>query len=303
MIGNPPFSDRAVRLPETNGKLSLSLHDAFIARSLAHLHPGGLAAFVVSRWTMDKGDSTARALFSDHADLIAAIRLPAGAMRADVGTDVVVDLLFFQAREFGQAPAGADFLDTGEILAATEDGEAPLSINRYFLDHPSMVLGRHDRTSGPYGVVYTCAGTTGAPLQDALSARITDLPKRIHTPTFAPDAQLTAAEFAARVGTVADGATLREGSYLVLGNRLHQIVNGVPTEVAIRRGKREGIPRQHGQVIELADSGARRRTRDPPRPGGRSALSRRADPAAPRLRQLRAQLRADQSYPVRHDHR
>lgn len=59
-IGNPPFSDRTVRIPEAGGKLSFSLHDAFIARALAHLRPGGLAAFVVSRWTMDKRDATAR---------------------------------------------------------------------------------------------------------------------------------------------------------------------------------------------------------------------------------------------------
>jgi N12 class adenine-specific DNA methylase/adenine-specific DNA methylase len=250
VIGNPPFSDRTVRLPEANGKLSLSLHDAFIGRSLAHLRPGGLAAFVVSRWTMDKGDRTARAFFRDQADLIAAIRLPAGAMRADAGTDVVVDLLFFQAREPGRASAGADFVDTAEVLAATEDGEAALSINRYFLDHPSMVLGRHNRTSSPYGVIYTCAGTTGAALQDALNARIADLPKQIHIPTYPPDSHPAASEIAARVGTVAEGAALREGSYLVLSNRLHQIVSGVPEEVAIRRGKREGIPRQHDQVID-----------------------------------------------------
>jgi adenine-specific DNA methylase len=123
VIGNPPFSDRTVRLPEANGKLSLSLHDALIGRSLAHLRPGGLAAFVVSRWTMDKGDRTARALFRDQADLIAAIRLPAGATRADAGTDVVADLLFFQAREPGQAPAGADFLIGREYYAAPRFSE------------------------------------------------------------------------------------------------------------------------------------------------------------------------------------
>jgi N12 class adenine-specific DNA methylase len=171
-------------------------------------------------------------------------------MRADAGTDVVVDLLFFQARAPGQAPAGPDFLDTSEALAAIDDGEAALSVNRYFLEHPTMVLGRHDRTTGPYGVVYTCTSATGVALQDALNARIADLPKQIYTPTFPPDAHPAASEIAARVGTVAEGATLREGSYLVLSNRLHQIVNGVPAEVPIRRGKREGLPRQHGQVID-----------------------------------------------------
>jgi adenine-specific DNA methylase len=249
VIGNPPFSDRTVRLPEANGRLSLSLHDAFIARSLTHLRPGGIAAFVASRWTMDKGDCTARAFFRDRADLIGAIRLPAGAMRADAGTDVVVDLLFFQAREPGQTPAGPEFLDTGEVLAATEDGEAALAINRYVLDHPNMVLGRHDRTTSSYGVVYTCAGTIGPELQETLNARIADLPKQIHTPILLPNAHAVS-EASGRIGTVADGATLREGSFLVLSNRLHQVVDGVPAEVAIRRGRGEGIPRQHAQVID-----------------------------------------------------
>ena len=249
-IGNAPFSDRTVRLPEAGGKLSLSLHDAFIARSLAHLRPGGIGAFVVSRWTMDKGDRTARAFFREHADLIAAIRLPAGAMRADAGTDVVVDLLFFQARLVGQAPAGGHFLETGEALAATEDGEPAIAVNRYFLDHADMVLGRHERTTSPYGMIYTCSGPVGAALQEALADRIAGLPKAIHTSAPIPEALSSAEAMSARIGTVSDGAALREGSYLVLNNRLHQIVNGTPAELAIRRGKAEGISRQHAQVID-----------------------------------------------------
>lgn len=251
VIGNPPFSDRTVRLPEAKGKVSVSLHDAFIARSLAHLRPGGLAAFVVSRWTMDKGDHTARAFFRDHADLIAAIRLPAGAMRAEAGTDVVVDLLFFQARELGHPPAGPDFLDTAEALPPAADGEDALRVNCYFLDHPEMVLGDHARTSSPYGPVYTCAGAIGSVLHEALTRRIAEMPKGIHTPGSLPDAPSANNTASAwLVGTVADGATIREGSYLVLRNRLHQIVNGVPAEITIRRGKDEGIPRQHAHVID-----------------------------------------------------
>jgi N12 class adenine-specific DNA methylase len=251
VIGNPPFSDRTVRLPEARGKVSLSLHDAFIARSLAHLRPGGIAAFVVSRWTMDKGDRTARAFFRDHADLIAAIRLPAGAMRADAGTDVVVDLLFFQKRNSGQAAAGHDFLETDEALAPTEDGEAALRVNRYFLDHPEMVLGQHDRTSSAYGIIYTCAGALGSALHEALATRIDKLPKGIHIPGSLPDAPSSGNTTSAwLVGTVADGATIREGSYLVLRNRLHQIVNGIPAEVMIRRGKEAGIPCPHAHVID-----------------------------------------------------
>lgn len=251
VIGNPPFSDRTVRVPEAKGKLSLSLHDAFIARSLAQLRPGGIAAFVVSRWTMDKGDLNAREHFRNGADLIAAIRLPAGAMRAEAGTDVVVDLLFFQARAPGEAPSGVEFLETAEALPATEDGEAALSVNRYFLDHPEMVLGRHDRTTSPYGVVYTCAGETGAPLKEMLAKRISLLPQGVFTPGLAgSEPRRDTCKSVPLAGTVADGATIREGSYLVMDHRLHQVVDGQPVEVAVRRGRGEGIPKQHAQVID-----------------------------------------------------
>ena len=98
VIGNPPFSSRTVRANDPAGALSLSLHDYFIARSIERLRPEGLAALVTSRWTMDKADPTARAFIASMADLLGAVRLPEGAMRAAAGTDVVVDILFFQKR-------------------------------------------------------------------------------------------------------------------------------------------------------------------------------------------------------------
>ena len=79
-IGNPPFSDRTVRADDPAGELRLSLHDYFIARSVERLRPGGLAAFVTSRWTMDKVDGKARRHIAAMADLIGAVRLPEGAM-------------------------------------------------------------------------------------------------------------------------------------------------------------------------------------------------------------------------------
>ena len=96
VIGNPPFSSRTVRADDPAGRLSPSLHDYFIARSIERLRPGGLAAFVTSRWTLDKADPTARTFLASMADLVGAVRLPEGAMRAAAGTDVVVDILFFQ---------------------------------------------------------------------------------------------------------------------------------------------------------------------------------------------------------------
>ncbi|MFZ1431642.1 MAG: hypothetical protein WAS21_33385, partial [Geminicoccaceae bacterium] len=97
-LGNPPFSNRTVRGQDPAGRLGLALHDWFIARSLELLRPGGLAAFVTSRWTLDKEDATARLHLAGMADLLAAVRLLAGALRAAAGTDVVGDLLFLRKR-------------------------------------------------------------------------------------------------------------------------------------------------------------------------------------------------------------
>ncbi len=97
-VGNPPFSDRTVRADDAAGRLGLSLHDYFIARSIERLKPGGLAAFVTSRHTMDKVDPKAREHIASMADLVGAARMPQGAMLAVAGTEVVVDVLFFQRR-------------------------------------------------------------------------------------------------------------------------------------------------------------------------------------------------------------
>jgi N12 class adenine-specific DNA methylase/adenine-specific DNA methylase len=250
-IGNPPFSDRTQRLMEVTPPVALSLHDYFIARAIHHLRPGGLAAFVVSRWTMDKTDATAREIIAARADLLGAVRLPAGAMRADAGTDVVVDLLLFRARGDDEIPGAVNWIGTGEALPAS-GGEPAVAINRYFLDRPGQVLGTHDRTSSPYGLIYTCKGDTGPALQDALREALATLPAGVHTPDPArfrkPD------EIASPIytGTAADGATIREGSYLVIRNRLHQVIDGIPTEIAVKQknSKRDGIPLLSAQIID-----------------------------------------------------
>jgi hypothetical protein len=250
-IGNPPFSDRTQRFTGVSPAAPFSLHDYFIAQSIYHLRPGGLAAFVVSRWTMDKLDPAARKLIGQVADLIGAIRLPERAMRQDAGTDVVVDLLFFRRRVGDEAGNGLDWMTTGEALPATDDNGA-FHVNRYFLDRPGMVLGKHGRTSSPYGLVYTCDGETGDALNTAINAAIATLPRDIHQPR--PEAFRRPADRAAKFyrGTVADGATIREGSYLVTNHRLHQVIDGVPVEIAVKRAraKGDGIAVKSAEIIE-----------------------------------------------------
>ena len=248
-IGNPPFSDRTQRFTEVKPAVALSLHDYFIAKSIRALRPGGIAAFVVSRWTMDKTDSTARCLIGELADLIGAVRLPERALRQDAGTDVVVDVLFFHRREEGQSGNAMAWLDTAEAVAPTEDSQG-FEVNAYFLDHPEMVIGSHGRTSSPYGPIYTCKGNAGLDVEAALGAALQALPHGIHRPR--AESLRKPGEKARKIYTdgVADGATIREGSYLVISNRLHQVIDGIATEIAVKRGRGEGLPLKSAQIID-----------------------------------------------------
>ena len=159
-IGNPPFSDRTVKADPAMQGLALRLHDYFIARSIARLRPGGIALFVTSTGTMDKVGTTARTHIAGMADLVGAVRLPEGSMRATAGTDVVADILVFQRRAEGQSPAAAAWIDLAPVDAAADDegddaGASGIQVNRYFADHPEMVLGEHALKRGIYGPALT----------------------------------------------------------------------------------------------------------------------------------------------------
>ncbi len=156
VIGNPPFSDRVVRAGglKTTG---LKLHEYFVWRALSALRPGGIGAFVTSRWLMDKASDKARSDIDDLADLVGAVRLPAGALREGAGTDVVVDLVFFRRRADAEDRAGERWLQTGGIEC--DGADVPSAINLYWHRHPEQVLGFHAVREGQWGRGYTCLAT------------------------------------------------------------------------------------------------------------------------------------------------
>src|SRR5208337_1090961 len=166
------------------------------------------------------------------------------------GTDVVVDILFLQKRDAGAEAGGAAWDGLAEAVPA-EGGEAALAINRYFVEHPEMVLGTHARTSSAYGPVYTCrpvVATAGA-LADLLTQALDRLPRDLFKP-IAPSPGKDPAATRLNVGTAAEGATIKEGSYLVHDGALVQIIDGTPRPVAVREGKgTEGIPAKHARII------------------------------------------------------
>jgi len=254
-LGNPPFSDRIVRATDPAGRLGLSLHEYFIARSIERLRPGGLAAFVCSRFLMDRVDDTARRHIAEMADLVGAVRMPQAAMMAASGTEVVVDVLFFQKRMHGAEPAGVAWDGLCEVTPVEDVGEGPMHVNRFFAERPEMVLGRHAWTSSAYGPIYTCRATAGsAPdaLNAALEGLIDLLPAGIHAPSVESTPARSRSPEAARVrvGTAAEGATVKEGSYVLIDNELMQILNGAPVAVQIKSGKATtGIFAKHARIL------------------------------------------------------
>ena len=158
-IGNVPFGNYKVDDRAYN-KLGFSIHNYFFAKALDQVRPGGVVAFVTSRYTMDQQSPEVRKYLAERAELLGAIRLPNDAFRANAGTDVVADIIFLQKRERPMT-IEPDWVHLGE----NADGFA---INQYFIDHPEMVLGEQTSESTQYGPGYTVSPTAGATLGDEL---------------------------------------------------------------------------------------------------------------------------------------
>ena len=166
-VGNVPFGQYQVR-DKAYDKLNFSVHNYFFAKALDQVRPGGVVAFVTSRYTMDAKDSTVRRYLAQRAELLGAIRLPNDAFKKNAGAEVVSDIIFLQKRDH-PLDIVPEWTQTGQ----TEDGFA---INRYFIDHPEMVLGRQEPVSTAHGMDYTVNPIEGLELSDQLH----DAVKYIH---------------------------------------------------------------------------------------------------------------------------
>ena len=166
-VGNVPFGQYKVNDPAYN-KLGFNIHNYFFAKALDQVRPGGVVAFVTSRYTMDAQNPSVRRYLAQRADLLGAIRLPNTAFKANAGTEVVSDILFLQKRD-----RAIDIEPDWVHLGQTEDGYA---INSYFLDHPEMVMGRNSSESTAHGMDYTVE-----PLEDiSLADQLHEAVQHIH---------------------------------------------------------------------------------------------------------------------------
>ena len=165
-IGNVPFGQFHVA-DKRYDRLNFPIHEYFIAKTLDQVRPGGVIAVVTSSFTMDKQTASARKYIAQRAELLGAIRLPNNAFKAAAGTEVVSDILFLQKRE-----RMVDIEPEWVHLAINDDG---IQMNRYFLDHPDMVLGEMKLASGPFGPAPTCEPYPDRPLEELLTEAIQNI--------------------------------------------------------------------------------------------------------------------------------
>ena len=162
-IGNVPFGQYQVNDKAYN-KLHFNIHNYFFAKALDQVRPGGVVAFVTSRYTMDAKDSTVRRYLAQRAELLGAIRLPNNVFKANAGTEVVSDIIFLQKRD---RP-----LDLAPEWTQVGQNQYGHTINQYFVDHPNMVLGREELQSSAHGMAYTVSPLEGAILAQQLQEAV-----------------------------------------------------------------------------------------------------------------------------------
>mgnify|MGYP000273176459 CR=1 FL=1 len=245
-VGNVPFGNYKVADKAYNGNSGFSIHNYFFAKAIDQVRPGGIVAFVTSRYTMDSKDSTARKHMAERADLLGAIRLPNNAFRANAGTDVVSDIIFLQKRD-----RPADIEPDWVQLGKTEDGFA---INQYFVDHPEMVLGELTTENTQYGrEELTVAPLEGANFADQLAEAVQHIEGQYTAAEV--DAPDIAEEEATRRTLPAD-PDVKNFSYTVVDGEVFYRENSVMTQVELSdaaKGRVTGMVELRQIVNDLID--------------------------------------------------
>ena len=215
VIGNVPFGDFKVA-DKRYDKYNFLIHDYFFAKSLDKLRPGGVMALVTSKGTMDKENSAVRKYIAQRADLIGAIRLPNNTFKGNAGTEVVSDILILQKRD-----RIIDIEPEWVQLDTTEDG---IKMNRYFVQHPEMILGEMKMVSGRFGPEATCV-----PYENAnLSEQLDDAIANIHGELTAYEVE---DELAEEDTSIPADPTVRNFSYTVVNDKIYYRENSRMTPV------------------------------------------------------------------------
>lgn len=215
-IGNVPFGAYKVNDRQYD-RYNFMIHDYFLAKTIDQLRPGGVAALITTKGTMDKESPEVRKYLAERADLLGAIRLPNTAFKANAGTEVSADILFFQKRE--------SFTKEMPDWVNLESDANGITINKYFVQHPGLILGEMKEVSGPYGMETTCAPMEGADLELQLQEAV----KHIRGSMVA--AVDIEAELDEMPESIPADPNVRNYSYTVVDDQVYYRVNSLMNQV------------------------------------------------------------------------
>ena len=226
VVGNVPFGQYKVA-DKPYDKHNFLIHDYFLAKSLDKVRPGGIVAVVTSKGTMDKKSPAVRKYLAQRAELLGAVRLPNTAFKANAGTEVTSDILFFKKRD-RVVDLEPDWVHLGE----NEDG---IAMNQYFIDHPEMVAGKMELVSGPYGMEATCSPIEGKPLEEQLKEAMSHIQGEIE------NSGLDELEDDTEKTTIPADPSVKNFSYAVVDGEVYYRENSVMKPVEMTGTMQERI--------------------------------------------------------------
>ena len=225
-IGNVPFGAYKVNDRQYD-RYNFMIHDYFLAKTIDQLRPGGVAALITTKGTMDKASPEVRKYLAERADLLGAIRLPNTAFKANAGTEVSADILFFQKRE-------SLTKEMPEWINLDSDVNG-ITVNQYFVQHPEMILGEMKEVSGPYGMETTCAPMEGADLELQLQEAVKQI-KGSMVPAVDVETELDEMP-----ESIPADPNVRNYSYTVVDDQVYYRVNSLMNQVKMPAATAERV--------------------------------------------------------------
>lgn len=213
-IGNVPFGTFKVNDPRYD-KNNFLIHDYFFAKTLDKVRPGGVIAFITSKGTLDKENPEVRKYIAQRADLLGAIRLPDNTFKDAAGTKVTSDIIFLQKRD-----SIRDIMPDWVYLDTDENN---ISMNKYFIDNPEMILGKMQMVSTQYGYDSTCVADNNTTLEEQLKYAITNIHGEI------TENQIENEESLDDIKTIPADPNIRNFSYTVVDGDIYYRENSIMT--------------------------------------------------------------------------
>ena len=226
-VGNIPFGQYKIQ-DKAYDRHNFLVHDYFLAKTLDKVRPGGIAAFITSKGTMDKQSAKARKYFAQRAELIGAVRLPNTAFKENAGTETTSDILFFKKRD-----RIMEITPEWVYLAENKDG---ITVNQYFAGHPKMVLGKMEMVPGAHGMEAACIPDTSTTLQEQLKKAIANINASINTIEYGNDNL----QEAGGTGSLPADPSVKNYSYTLLDNKIYYRENSImrPADVPEKTAQR-----------------------------------------------------------------